>query len=59
MPVVPITSGQSQSQGVAAPAQPPLPSPTFLLMAAAQMHSEGRLVAAPSQSSPSPQAPTS
>lgn len=41
MPVVPITSGKRKGQAQALPSRP-LPEP-FALMAAAQMHSEGRL----------------
>lgn len=41
MPVVPITSGKRKVQPQAPPSRP-LPE-SFALMAAAQMHTEGRL----------------
>lgn len=41
MPIVPFRSDAQPSQS---PAMPALPSETYLMMAAAQMHKEGRLV---------------
>ena len=42
MPVVPMRPDNAQSSATMPPQAPP--RPTFLLMAAAQMHSEGRLL---------------
>jgi len=44
MPVVPITSGRRGKPQSAASALRPPPDEPWALMAAAQMHSEGRLV---------------
>jgi hypothetical protein len=46
MPVVPISRGRGQKGSEATamtPPRPPMPEP-FALMAAAQMHAEGRLL---------------
>jgi hypothetical protein len=48
MPVVPIRSDNPQQS----PTQMAMPKPEFALMAAAQMHSEGRLVKDPGKFSP-------
>lgn len=44
MPVVPITKGPRGPQGPKGEAAAPPPPEAFQLMAAAQMHAEGRLV---------------
>jgi hypothetical protein len=60
MAVVPIREqSQTQDRAGVQPA-PPMPPDTFLLMAAAQMHSEGRLVAdSGDKPPPSPAKPVS
>lgn len=42
MPIVPFTPSQGQVKGIARLRQPP--DESFALMAAAQMHAEGRLI---------------
>lgn len=44
MPVVPIRPGEGQAMTPAQPQAQAPPSDTYLLMAASQMHSEGRLI---------------
>lgn len=45
MPTVPFRRGQQQAQRIPSRAPVPPPDPVYTMMAATQMHNEGRLLA--------------